>query len=85
MHKVRVTIVVVHVAAHVGAVKIYVTAVEALREKERRGQNRMKLSLAQKSGAFLSMTPNNVLFLQVFFRISPGFGPNSGGSGALFS
>jgi hypothetical protein len=34
---------------HVGAVKIYVAAVVALRKKERGGgQNRMKLSLAQK-------------------------------------
>jgi hypothetical protein len=32
----------------VGAVKIYVTAVEALRKKERLVENRMKLSLAQK-------------------------------------
>jgi hypothetical protein len=37
------------VVVHLGAVKIYVTAVEVLRKKERRGQkNRMKLSLAQK-------------------------------------
>jgi len=28
--------------------KIYVAAVKAIRKKERRGQNRMKLSLAQK-------------------------------------
>jgi hypothetical protein len=33
---------------HVEAVKIYVAAVEALRKKEKQGQNRMKLSLAQK-------------------------------------
>jgi hypothetical protein len=33
---------------HVGAVKIYVAAMEALRKKQRQNQNRMKLSLAQK-------------------------------------
>ncbi len=32
----------------VGAVKIYVAAVEALRKKERGGQNRMKLNLPQE-------------------------------------
>ncbi len=36
------------VVVHVGAVKIYVAAVEALKKQERRGQNRMKLSFAQK-------------------------------------
>ncbi len=36
------------VVVQVGAVKIYVAAVEALGKKERWGQNRMKLSLAQK-------------------------------------
>jgi hypothetical protein len=39
---------VIIVVVHVGAEKIYVAAVEALRKKERRGQNQMKLSLAQK-------------------------------------
>jgi hypothetical protein len=46
MHKVRGEVIVVVV--HVEAVKIYLAAVEALRKKERQGQNRMKLSLAQK-------------------------------------
>jgi len=32
------------VVVHVGAMNIYVAAVEALRKKERRGQNRMKLA-----------------------------------------
>jgi len=40
-----VIIVVVHVG---GAMKIYVAAVKAIRKKESRVQNRMKLSLAQK-------------------------------------
>ncbi len=40
---------VILVVVHVGAVKIYV-AVEALREKERRIKNPMKLNLAQKGG-----------------------------------
>jgi hypothetical protein len=39
---------VIIVVVHVGAVKIYLAAVESLRKKERRGQNRMKLRLAQK-------------------------------------
>jgi hypothetical protein len=39
---------VIIVVVQMGAVKIYVTAVEALRKKERLVQNRMKLSLAQK-------------------------------------
>jgi hypothetical protein len=40
------------------------------REKEREGENRMKLSLPQKNGTFLGFNPPlkaNVLFLQVFF------------------
>ncbi len=47
------------VVVHVGAVNIYVAAaaaVEALRKKERRGQKRMKLRLAES--AFLSLTPS---------------------------
>jgi hypothetical protein len=39
---------VVTLVVHVGAVKVYVAAVEALRKKERQGQNQIKLSLAQK-------------------------------------
>ncbi len=63
---------VIIVVAHVGAVKIYVATMEALRKKERRGgQNRTKLSLAlKKNGAFPSFTPPlkaKVPFLQGFF------------------
>jgi len=61
---------VIIVVVQVGAVKIYVGAVEAVGKKERGGQNRMKLSSPQKIGGFLSFTPllnANVLFLQVFF------------------
>jgi hypothetical protein len=55
-------------------VKIYVAAVgEALRSKERGGQNRMKLTSpppkTKKNGAFLSFTPIEgyyCTFLQVF-------------------
>jgi hypothetical protein len=35
-------------------VKLFVAAVEALKKKEREGQNKMKMSLAQRNGAFLS-------------------------------
>jgi len=86
MHKVPVIIVVVQVG---GAVEIYVATVEALRKKEREGQNRMKLSLRQKTnGAFLTFTPlspqpatypwkANVLFCRFCFGMSPNFGRNS--------
>jgi hypothetical protein len=47
---------VIIVVVQVGAVKIY-AVVEALREKEIGGENRMKLSLPPKNGAFLSFTP----------------------------
>ncbi len=61
------------VVVHVGSVNIYVAAaaVEALRKKERRGQKRMKLRLAES--AFLSLTPPypplkaNVLFCTTKF------------------
>jgi hypothetical protein len=39
---------VIIVVVQVGAVKIYVAAVEALRKKDRGGQNRMKLLVYQK-------------------------------------
>jgi hypothetical protein len=49
---------VIIVVVQVGAVEIYVAAVEALRKHESEGQNRMKLSLRQKKiGAFLTFTP----------------------------
>jgi hypothetical protein len=35
-------------------VKLFVAAVEALKKKERGGQNKMKKSLAQRNGGFLS-------------------------------
>jgi hypothetical protein len=44
------------VVVHVEAVKIYVAAVEALRKKEKGGQNRMKLSLSQKVAHFLKVS-----------------------------
>ncbi len=56
--------------------ELFVAAVEALKKKERGAQNKMKMSLAQTNGAFLSFnhTPPapalnaNVLVLQVFFE-----------------
>jgi hypothetical protein len=56
-------------------VKIYAAAagVEALRKKERGGQNRMKLSFYHKKiGAFLSFTPPlkaNILFAGTKLRV----------------
>jgi hypothetical protein len=49
-------------------------------EKGKTGQNRMKLSLAQKVVHFLSLTPPWRLMycFAACFWISPGFGPNSG-------
>jgi hypothetical protein len=72
-----------------GAVKIYVVRVEALRKTERGGQNRMKLSLqfGTKSGAALSLTPPplkaNVLFC-IFFESHPVLDQTQG-TGAVFS
>ncbi len=43
---------VIIVVVQVGAVKIYIAAVEALTKKERGSQNRMKLSLPQKMVLF---------------------------------
>jgi hypothetical protein len=40
------------VVVQVGAVKIYVAALEALRKKERGSQNRMKLSLPPRLMVF---------------------------------
>jgi hypothetical protein len=51
--QVELTIVVVHV----GSVKIYVAAVEALRKKETGGQNWMKLSLAKKKVVHFRVSP----------------------------
>jgi NADH:ubiquinone oxidoreductase subunit 6 (subunit J) len=43
---------VIIVAVHVGAVKIYVAAVETLRKKERGAEDRMKLNLPQNLMVF---------------------------------
>jgi hypothetical protein len=58
---------VIIVIVYVRAVKIYAASVEALRTKERGDQNRMKLSLPQKNGAFVSFIPlkANVLFCRL--------------------
>jgi hypothetical protein len=57
----------------VGAVKIYVAAVEVLRKKERWGQNKDETQFGTKSGAFLNMTSPapaplkaNILYFQDF-------------------
>jgi surface polysaccharide O-acyltransferase-like enzyme len=58
------------VVVQLGAVKIHVTAVEVLREKERQGETQFNT----KTYSFLSFIRPlyaNVLFLQVFFSISP--------------
>ncbi len=57
MHKVRVTIVVVHVAAHVAAVKIYVTAVEALRKKEKTGSKQDETQFGTKKWCISEYDP----------------------------
>ncbi len=51
-----------------GAVKIYVTAVEALRKKERQDETQF----TPKIDGFLSSTPlnANVLFFRVFFNLT---------------
>ncbi len=57
---------VIIVVVQAGAVKIYVTAVEALRKKERQDETQF----TTKINGFLSFTPPlnaNVLFLLVFF------------------
>jgi hypothetical protein len=48
---------VIIVVVQVGAVEIYVATVEALRRKEREGQNRMKLSLRQKEMVHFWLSP----------------------------
>jgi len=62
------------VVVQVGAVIAYVTAVEALRKKERLLQNRMKLSLAQKVVHFWVWSPHplnaSVLFCRFFFNLT---------------
>jgi hypothetical protein len=45
------------VVVHVGAVKIYVAGVEALRKKKTGGQNWMKLSLAPKKWCISEFHP----------------------------
>jgi hypothetical protein len=56
----------------VGAVKIYVAAVEAFRKKERGGQNRMKLNLPKKwfISEFLHQPKANVHFCRLFFNLT---------------
>jgi hypothetical protein len=65
------------VAVQVGAVKIYVAAVEALRKKERHGETQepSKLMVFWVSPPTLNA---NVLWCRFFFKISPCVWPNSG-------
>ncbi len=71
------------VVVQVGAVNICVALVEALK----RDQNRMKLSLPPKNGAFLSFTSPLLMlmyFFSGFFNLTP-FWTKLRGSGAVFS
>ncbi len=56
----------------VGAVKIYVAALEALRKNERGGQNRMKLNLPQEwfISEYRHPTKANVHFCMFFFNLN---------------
>jgi hypothetical protein len=56
MHKVRGEVIIVLV--HVGVVKIYVAAVEALKEKGKTGSKPDETQFGTKSGALLSLTPS---------------------------
>jgi len=70
------------VAVQVGAVKIYVAAVEALRKKERQGETQETM----KIDSFLGFAPHWMLmyFFARFFWISPCVWPNSGYAPCLF-
>jgi hypothetical protein len=70
------------VAVQVGAVKIYVIAVEALRKQRKRGWN----SETIKIDGFLSFTPPWMLmyFVAVFFESHPLYDQTQG-TGAVFS
>jgi len=46
---------VIILVVHVGAVKIYVAAMEALRKKQRQGSKQDETHFGTKSGAFLSL------------------------------
>jgi hypothetical protein len=68
-------------------VVVQVGAVEAVRKKGREGENRIKLSLPQKIGAFLSFTSllnANVFYCKLFFESHPILDQTQG-SGAVFS
>jgi hypothetical protein len=72
----------VTVPVRVGAVKIYVAAVEALKKKERQSETQESSKLM----VFWVSTPlnANVLFCRFFFWISPCVWPNSGYRCCLF-
>jgi carbon starvation protein CstA len=50
--------VVIIVVVYVGAVKIYVASVEALRKKGKTVSKHVETQFGTKSGAFLSLTPS---------------------------
>jgi hypothetical protein len=64
----------------VGAVKIYVSSSGGIPKSVPGGQNRMKLSLPPKNGAFLSFTPlkniflSDVFFCRFYFKSHPVMG-----------
>jgi hypothetical protein len=79
---------VIIVVVQIGAVEIYVAAVEALRKREREGQNRMKLSSRQKKMVHFWLSPSisprpatpwrlMYFFAEFFLWMSPNFGRNS--------
>jgi hypothetical protein len=86
MHKVREVIIVV---VHVGAVKIYVTAVQALRNnKERWGVKAGSNSVWHKKwciSEFDTPLKANVLFCRFFFLNLTGFLYQTQGTGAVLS
>jgi hypothetical protein len=61
------------VALQVGAVKIYVAAVEALRKKERQGETQETIKMS-----FTSPLNANVLFCRFFFESHPVYDQTRG-------
>jgi hypothetical protein len=81
---------VIILVVHVGAVKIYVAAMEALRKKQRQGSKQDETQFGTKSGPFLSLSFDppplkaNVLFCRFFLK-SHLVLDQTQGSSAVFS
>jgi hypothetical protein len=58
---------VIILVVHVGAVKIYVAAMEALRKKQRQGSKQDETQFGTKSGEFLSLNFDAPLKANVLF------------------